>query len=129
SDDDYSRVVIAERFAHSPALDPSGTSWLPLPFWISGAAMMAFGRSLDVARAIAVALGAVSVAVPYAGMRVVGVARWPALAATALTMALPWSAWLGVATVPEAWTGALAAGAMVAMAEPRARAWAAAALL
>ncbi len=29
SDDDYSRTVIAERFAHVPRLDPSGTSWSP----------------------------------------------------------------------------------------------------
>jgi hypothetical protein len=32
SDDDYARVVIAQRL--SLALDPSGTSWLPFPFWL-----------------------------------------------------------------------------------------------
>jgi hypothetical protein len=36
SDDDYARTVIAEQFAHAPRLDPSGTSWLPLPFWVAG---------------------------------------------------------------------------------------------
>jgi hypothetical protein len=51
SDDDYARIVIAEQFAHAPHLDPSATSWLPLPFWINGAAMMVLGRSLGVARA------------------------------------------------------------------------------
>jgi len=129
SDDDYARTVIAERFAHTPHLDPSATSWLPLPFWITGAAMMALGRSLEVARAVAIVLGALSVAVPYAAMRVAGVPRAASLAATAVAMALPWNAWLGVATVPEAWTGALAGAAMVAMVEPRARAWACGALL
>jgi hypothetical protein len=129
SDDDYARVVIAERFAYSPHLDPSATSWLPVPFWISGAIMMALGRSLMVARDVAVGLGVLSVALPYAAMRVAGVARWAAFAATAVAMALPWNAWLGVATVPEAWTGALTASAMMAMAEPRARCFAASALL
>jgi hypothetical protein len=128
SDDDYARTVIAERFAYSPHLDPSGTSWLPLPFWINGAAMMLFGRSLGVARGVAVALGALSVAAPYAVMRVVGTPRWVAVTATAIAMALPWSAWLGVATVPEAWTGALAGAAMLGIAQPRARGWASAAL-
>jgi len=129
SDDDYARIVIAERFAHAPHLDPSATSWLPLPFWINGAAMMVLGRSLGVARGVAVALGALSIAAPYAALRSVGSPRWAALSATALAMALPWNAWLGVATVPEAWTGALAGAAIMAMVEPRARGWAAAALL
>jgi hypothetical protein len=129
SDDDYARTVIAERFAYSPHLDPSATSWLPLPFWITGATMMALGRSLEVARVVAIVLGALSVAAPYAAMRVAGAARSVSFAATAVAMAMPWNAWLGVATVPEAWTGALAGAAMLAMAEPRARAWACAALL
>jgi hypothetical protein len=129
SDDDYARIVIAEQFAHAPHLDPSATSWLPLPFWINGAAMMVLGRSLGVARGVAVALGALSVAAPYAAMRSIGIRRWAAGAATTIAMVLPWSAWLGVATVPEAWTGAIAGAAMIAMVEPRARGWAAAALL
>jgi hypothetical protein len=129
SDDDYARTVIAEQFAHSPRLDPSATSWLPLPFWITGAAMAVAGRSLAVARASAVAIAAASVAAPYAAMRVAGVSRAPASAATIVAMALPWNAWLGVATVPDGWTGALVAAAVIAMLQPRARAWAAAALL
>ena len=37
SDDDYARVVIAERFAHAPHLDPSATSWLAATaFWMRG---------------------------------------------------------------------------------------------
>lgn len=129
SDDDYARTVIAERFASLPRLDPSGTSWLPLPFWINGAAMMLLGRTLGIARGVAVALGGLSIVAPYAAVRVVGAPRWVAVAATAIAMALPWSAWLGVAMVPEAWTGALAGAAMLAIAEPRARGWASTALL
>src|SRR5262245_47177245 len=51
SDDDYSRVTIAQRFAEQPRLDPSGTSWLPFPFWVTGAVMKLLDPSLDVARA------------------------------------------------------------------------------
>ncbi|MBL9111338.1 MAG: hypothetical protein JNM74_18780, partial [Myxococcales bacterium] len=54
SDDDYARVVIAERWVAAPTVDPSGTSWLPLPFHVMGVAMAAFGRSLAVARVASV---------------------------------------------------------------------------
>jgi hypothetical protein len=128
SDDDYARTVIAEQLAHAPRVDPSGTSWLPLPFWVEGLAMAAFGRTLPVARSLAVVLGAVSVAVPYAALRVAGVARWASVAGTALAMALPWSAWLGAATVPESWVGALVGGALIAAPVAGARPWCAAAL-
>jgi hypothetical protein len=129
SDDDYARTVIAEQFAHAPRLDPSGTSWLPAPFWIEGLAMMALGRSLAAARAVAMILGAASVAAPYVAMRVAGMRRAAAIAATAVAMTLPWNLWLGVATVPEGWAGALVAAAVLAMPVERARPWAAAALL
>jgi hypothetical protein len=129
SDDDYARSVIAEQFAHSPRFDPSETSWLPLPFWITGAAMSVGGRSLDVARIVAMALAAGSVAAPYAAMRILAVPRATAVAATVIGMALPWNAWLGVATVPEGWTGALVAAAVIAMIDDRAMPWSAAALL
>jgi hypothetical protein len=129
SDDDFARTVIAEQFAHAPKLDPSGTSWLPVPFWVTGAVMAVAGRSLSVARATAVVLGALSVAAPYVAMRAIGVARRTALGATLVAMVLPWNAWLGVATVPEAWTGALAGAAMIAMANAATRSYAAAALL
>jgi len=129
SDDDYSRTVIAQLFAHSPRLDPSGTSWLPAPFWLEGGAMLALGRSLEVARATAVALGAASVAAPYLAMRAVGLARLAALLATTFAMTTPWNAWLGVATVPEGWVGAVVGAALLVMPLEAARPWAAAGLL
>jgi len=129
SDDDYARTVIAQQFAVTPRFDPSATSWLPLPFWLVGAAMATTARSLATARAVAVGLGAASTALPYVAMRVAQMQRWPALLATAVAMALPWNAWLGVATVPEGWIGALLAGAIVSMANDGARPWSAAALL
>ena len=129
SDDDYARTVIAEQFAHAPRLDPSATSWLPLPFWLEGSAMGVGGRTLEVARAVAVVLGAISVAAPYLAMRAVGVRRAAAMAATAIAMALPWNAWLGVATVPEGWFGAIVAAAAITLDREDARPWSAAALL
>src|SRR3954469_25143132 len=72
SDDDYSRVVIAARFAHQPSLDPSGTSWLTLPFWLYGVPMAVFDDSLGTARVVAVLLGAASAVLVWASARVLG---------------------------------------------------------
>ena len=129
SDDDYSRVVIAEHFAHAPSLDPSGTSWLPWPFWANGTAMMVFGRSLAVASVVAWLFGLASVVVGYFAMRALGVPRGATWIAVAVAMTTPWNAWLGVATVPEALTAALIAAGAMSIAIPRARALGAAALL
>jgi hypothetical protein len=129
SDDDYARTAIAEGFAHAPRLDPSGTSWLPFPFWLEGLAMAVVGRSLAVARGVALVLGAASVAAPYLAMRAAGLGRAGAVIASAIAMAIPYSAWLGAATVPEAWVGAMTAAALLAMTDVRARPWCAAALL
>lgn len=115
SDDDHSRVVIAEQFAHTPKLDPSGTSWLPFPFWIHGATMAMFGRSLTVAHATAFVIGAAVAALPYLVARRVGVERVPALIGAALFALTPWSVWLGVAPVPEAFVGALLAAGLLAL--------------
>jgi hypothetical protein len=129
SDDDYARVVIAQTFAHTPALDPSGTSWLPFPFWLTGGAMIVFGRSLEAARAMAFALGIVGVAFPYVAMRALRCGRATAVGALIVAMAIPWSAWLGVATVPEAMTACLIAAGAIAAGAPHARVFGAACLL
>jgi hypothetical protein len=107
SDDDYARVVIAEQFAHAPRWDPSGTSWLPFPFWVYGTAMLLLGRSVWVASGVAWILGLLSVLVGYGAMRIAGVARTPAWFAAALVATSPWNLWLGVATIPEAPTATL----------------------
>ncbi len=92
--------------------------------------MLALGRrSLEVARATAVALGAASVAAPYLAMRTLGLARLAALMATAFAMTTPWNAWLGVAVVPEGWVGAVVAAALLIMPVEAARPWAAAGML
>jgi hypothetical protein len=129
SDDDYARVVIAQLFAHAPKLDPSGTSWLPFPFWTVGGLMMLAGRSLAVAQVVAFGLGVLGAALVYVALRAAGVAPWRAAAGTMLGMATPWNAWLGVATVPESLTAALVACGAILLPVPRARPWAAAGLL
>jgi len=113
SDDDYARTVIAQSFAHAPHLDPSGTSWLPFPFWLYGFAMMIVGRSLGAARAIAFVLGALSPLPVYAGMRSMQNTPIASAAGAALCALTPWSVWLALAPVPECWAGACAAAALL----------------
>jgi dolichyl-phosphate-mannose-protein mannosyltransferase len=125
SDDDYSRVVIAARFAQHPSLDPSGTSWLPLPFWLYGLPMAVFGDSLLVARVVAVVSGAASAVLVWLAAKLLGfsdrAALWGALGA----VLLPYGAWLSAATVPEAPTSALILLGSVCLVrpEPKLRAW------
>lgn len=107
SDDDFARIVIAQRFAAAPALDPTGTSWLPFPFWIYGAAHAVFGDSLSVARAVALLLGSASVLLLLAAARVLGLGRLGAVAGAAFGALFPYSAYLGAATVPELPSAAL----------------------
>ncbi|MCA9588963.1 MAG: hypothetical protein KC657_26790 [Myxococcales bacterium] len=113
SDDDFARVTIAQEFAHAPKLDPTGTSWLPLPFWLLGAVMMVLGRSLTVARVASVLFAALATPLPYLAMRRGGVARRDALLGVTMATLCPWSVWLGAATVPEAMAASLvSAGAI-----------------
>jgi hypothetical protein len=102
SDDDYARISIAQRFAHAPQLDPSGTSWLPAPFWAYGAAFRCFGTGLGVARATAIAAGLAATVLVYVAARVLGAGRLGALLGAALSsLVTPYSAYLGIAAVPE----------------------------
>ena len=101
SDDDYARVVIAQTFANAPSLDPSGTSWLPLPFWLNGGVMMVAGTEVGVARAVAVTLGIASVLLFWVSARWLTESATEARVATLIAAVMPWSARLGVAMVPE----------------------------
>ena len=102
SDDDYARISIAQRFAHAPSLDPSGTSWLPAPFWLYGAVFRCFGGGLGVARATAIALSLAATVLVYIAARLLGVSRLGAILAAALSSLLvPYSTVLGLAAVPE----------------------------
>jgi len=115
SDDDFARVTIAQAFAHKPKLDPSGTSWLPFPFWLQGGLMFITGRSLQMARAVSIALASAAATVPYVAMRLSGASRTGALAGVAFAILSPWSIWLGATTVPESMTASLAAAGVIAL--------------
>lgn len=123
SDDDFARVAIAQGFAAAPALDPSGTSWLPLPFWLTGGCMLIFGNDFMVARGVALALGLVATALCYLSARWLGMAAKPSAVGAALATLFPYAALLGVATVPEAFSAAcvVAGVASCARAEVSAR--------
>ena len=107
SDDDYARTVLAQHFVESPALDPSGTSWLPLPFYVYGGAMRLFGSSLSVARGTAFALGLVSALLGYWAAHLLGFSRRGAFVGATLGAVFPYAAYLGTAVVPEAPAAAL----------------------
>ncbi|EYF03274.1 hypothetical protein [Chondromyces apiculatus] len=136
SDDDFARVVLAQAWAHAPKLDPTGTSWLPAPFWLSGALLRLFGTGLGAARAVALVLGLVSAALIYLAARWIteeagAGGRRGALAGALVAAVFPWSARLGVATVPELPTAALTLLGVAALTTPSAnrRLWGALALL
>jgi len=119
SDDDYARVTIAQRFAAHPRLDPSGTSWLPFPFWWTGAAMRLLDPSLDVARIAASAAAIGSTWLLFAAGRMWGFSIGRAWIAAFLANALPSAALLGTFTTPEFPTAALSLFAVLAITAPR----------
>lgn len=107
SDDDYARLVIAQQFADSPAFDPTGTSWLPFPFWIYGSVFRLCGSSVEVARGLALLLSLASAALLYAGARLCALpSRWALFWVLAFSC-LPTVRPLLIATVPEYFTTAL----------------------
>ncbi len=118
SDDDYARLVIAQKFAASPSLDPSGSSWLPLPFYVYGSAFALFGRSLWVAQALAALLGLASIWLLWRSALLLGSSARAAFAGALLAALLPHSAYLGAACVPEAPTAALVVFAAASLKSP-----------
>lgn len=117
SDDDYARLTIAQAFARAPKLDPTGTSWLPAPFYVTGGAMLVFGRSMLVGWAVAVALGVASTALVYLSARRLVASPRAAFVGAALAAVFPWSARLGLAPVPELPTAALSVLALSTLVE------------
>lgn len=120
SDDDFARVTIAQSFAEAPRLDPSGSSWLPFPFWLNGGLMLLFGRSYDVARAAAIALSLASVALLFFSARRFGLSRGASFLGAALGAVMPHAVWLGYATVPEGYSAALSLFALSTLVRPQA---------
>ena len=130
SDDDFARVTISQAFAAVPRLDPTGTSWLPVPFWVTGAAMAVIGSSLVVARVVAVSLACASGIVLYAAARFGRVSAGSAWLGALLFTFVPVGVFTGAATVPELPTAALCSAALLTLRRSDAKAaWVAAALV
>jgi hypothetical protein len=129
SDDDYARITIAQRFADHARLDPSGTSWLPFPFWVTGGAMKVLDPSLDVARATSAALAVGATWLLFAAGRVWGWGDRRAFVAALAATVLPVVATLGAVSVPELPTAALALFAVVCVSRGTAVVWAGTAML
>lgn len=122
SDDDFARTVIAQGFAHAAKLDPSGTSWLPVPFYLTGLAMKVCGTTFAVAKATSFLLTTASLVVFYGEARRSFTApRW-SLQLTFLWLAtFPWLVFVGGAAVPEGYTALWVATAVGSLASPRVR--------
>lgn len=119
SDDDYARIAIAQRFAQAPRFDPTGTSWLPAPFWIYGAMFRCFGTGLGVARAAAIAAALAATVLVYVAARLLGAAPFSALVGAAFSALLvPYSVVLGLAAVPEVPCAALIVFAAASLSQP-----------
>jgi hypothetical protein len=108
SDDDFARLVIAQSFAESPRLDPSGTSWLPFPFWLTGSVMALAGPSVEMARGFAFATSLLSSLGVFVAAHWAGLERNAAWTGALLAALLPHAVWLGAATVPDGYSATLA---------------------
>ncbi len=115
SDDDDARVFIAQRFAAHASLDPSGTSWLPLPFWSMGLAMKLASPTLAVARGVAIMQATAAGMLVFAAARAAGLARQSAVFAALVPLLSPLVPLLGAAPTPELLGAALALYGVVAM--------------
>lgn len=118
SDDDYARVTIAQSFAAAPRLDPSGTSWLPAPFWCTGMVMLTLGRSLLVAQHVQLVLSSLCAAGLYAAAHAAGVNRTASIAGALAASAMPVAVFTGAALVPELPTATLCAAALLLLRRP-----------
>src|SRR5512145_40691 len=113
SDDDYARVTIAQEFAIQPRLDPSGTSWLPLPFWVYGGAMKALGVGLNTAQGLAVVLGVAGAVAVWSLARLAGLSQRGALLACLIGASIPHAAYYGAAMAPDYPTAVLVLAAAI----------------
>lgn len=106
SDDDFARLVIAQRFVELPTLDPSRSSWLPFPFYVQGLVMQAFGATLEIGRQTALFQSAIGALLLYLAARHWGVSRRSSLISAWVACQLPSIRPFTIATVPEFATSA-----------------------
>jgi hypothetical protein len=123
SDDDYARVVIAQEFAAHPSWDPSGTSWLPLPFWVVGTALKVGAATLSQARLVTGVFNAACCAVLCLLGHHLGLGRVQAALVTLATALLPSALWLGAAPIPEFSSAILVTVSCLSLLAPRSSWW------
>ena len=111
SDDDYARIVIAQSFAETPRLDPSGTSWLPAPFWITGTSMRLGSLAPSIARYVTLGLTLLATTLLWDTARKRIGDRSAAVGILAVSL-LPWSVWTSIPSPPEGFTMLLLAAAI-----------------
>lgn len=108
SDDDYARVAIAQSFAFEPRWDASGSSWLPLPFWLTGGVMRLSTTAWHTAEVLAWVTSCCSVLLFMWCAHAVGLRRFCWGSSGCLFAVLPHAVWLGTAVVPEGYAAVLA---------------------
>ena len=94
SDDDFARLLIAQNQAVTFQFDPSGSSWLPFPFYIFGWGSPSFD-GLNQTRLLALGLSAFSVWLVFHSAQLLGLSRWQSRASALLFALLPLGVQLG----------------------------------
>lgn len=111
SDDDFARIAISQDFTRSPSLDPSGTSWLPVPLLWTGLWLRLVGPSLEVARTSS-ALTALFFTAALHRIAAQHFPRKSALFAVGALVLMPWFLRFGLSSGSELFGAALALGAV-----------------
>lgn len=101
SDDDFARLVLAQRFVNTPRWDASQSSWLPLPIWWDGLSMLLTSTRVEVVRQLYWVWSLFGVLGCYVAGRWLGATRLVAALGALFCAALPHAVWLSMATVPD----------------------------
>ncbi len=107
SDDDFARLVLAQRFADTPRFDASQSSWLPFPIWWDGLSMLFTSSRVEAIRQLYWVWSLLGVVGCYVAGRWLGAGRLAAALGALLCAALPHAVWLSMATVPDGYAAVL----------------------
>lgn len=107
SDDDFARVVLAQRFTAAPRFDASQSSWLPFPIWWDGVSMLLVGQRVEALRRLYELWSLLGVVGCYIAGRWLGATRLAAALGALACAGLPHAVWLSMATVPDGYVAVL----------------------
>lgn len=119
SGDDFLRALIGQQWADSPFLlmrhtGAAAAMWMPMHFWLLGAATRITGELWASAIALSLIFTLISLGLLYMLAKSLG-GRFSAVAASALAVLLPWDLWLGISAMPSSLFHAAILGGMLAM--------------